>query len=59
MGTLNAAEMLKVDNELGSIKVEEMADMVLLNKNPLKNIENTLSVQTVIKNGVVQKRLNN
>jgi len=59
MGTLNAAKMMNAQDSLGSIEVGKIADMVLLDKNPLENIENTTSIQTVIKNGVVQKRLNN
>ena len=59
MGTLNAAKMLKVESELGSIEVGKVADMVLLDKNPLEEITNTLTIQTVIKNGKVQKRISN
>ncbi|MGB5500705.1 MAG: amidohydrolase family protein, partial [Maribacter sp.] len=57
MATLNAAKMMKVQDSLGSIEIGKLADMVLLDKNPLENIENTLGIHTVIKNGVVQKRL--
>ena len=57
MGTLNAAKMLAVDNELGSIEVGKKADMLLLDKNPLEAIENTLTISTVIKNGRIQKRI--
>ncbi|MGB5819686.1 MAG: amidohydrolase family protein [Saonia sp.] len=59
MGTLNAAKMLKVDEELGSIEVGKIADMVLLDKNPLEAVKNTLAIHTVIKNGKVQKRISN
>lgn len=57
MATLNAAKMMKAQDSLGSIEIGKMADMVLLDNNPLENIENTLHIHTVIKNGVVQKRL--
>lgn len=57
MGTLNAAKMLEVQNELGSIEKGKIADMILLDKNPLKSISNTLSINLVIKNGVIQKRI--
>ena len=57
MGTLNAAKMLKVDDRLGSIEVGKVADMVLLDKNPLEKIINTLTINTVFKNGMVQKRI--
>ncbi len=59
MGTLNAAKMLRVDDELGSIEAGKLADMILLDKNPLEAIENTLAITTVIKNGKIQQRRNN
>ena len=57
MGTLNAARMMKTDNIRGSIEVGKLADLVLLDRNPLESISNSLSINTVIKNGVIQKRL--
>jgi imidazolonepropionase-like amidohydrolase len=57
MGTLNAATMLKAQDSLGSIEVGKLANMVLLDKNPLENIENTLSINTVFKKGKEQKRI--
>ena len=57
MGTLNAAKMMKTDSSRGSIEVGKLADMVLLDKNPLESISNSLSINTVFKNGVIQKRM--
>ena len=57
MGTLNAARMMKVDKDLGSIQVGKIADLVLLEKNPLETIRNSLSIAVVIKNGKVQDRI--
>ncbi|TMU55104.1 amidohydrolase family protein [Flagellimonas algicola] len=57
MGTLNAAKMVNAQDSLGSIEVGKIANMVLLNKSPLVSINNTLEINTVIKKGVVQKRL--
>lgn len=57
MATSNAAKMLKVSDKLGSIEKGKLADMILLDKNPLESIENSLSINTVFKNGSVQKRL--
>ncbi len=57
MGTLNAARMMKVADSLGSVEVGKYADVVLLDANPLESIENTLSIVTVIKNGVIQERI--
>lgn len=57
MGTLNAAIMMHVDDSLGSIEEGKLADMLLLEKNPLEDISNTLAIEAVIKNGKSQKRL--
>ncbi|WP_020533734.1 amidohydrolase family protein [Flexithrix dorotheae] len=58
MGTLNAAKMMNAQDSLGSIEVGKTANMVLLDKNPLESIHNTLSIHSVIKRGRIQKRLN-
>jgi imidazolonepropionase-like amidohydrolase len=57
MATHNAAKMLKASDWLGSIAEGKIADMILLDKNPLESIENTLSISKVIKNGKIQKRI--
>ncbi|MEP1093775.1 MAG: amidohydrolase family protein [Cyclobacteriaceae bacterium] len=57
MGTLNAAKMLGVDDSLGTIEEGKLADLILLDKNPLESIENTLAINTIFKNGVVQNRI--
>ncbi len=57
MGTLNAATMMKAADSLGSIETGKIANMVLLDKNPLHSIKNSLEIHTVIKNGVVQQRI--
>jgi Tol biopolymer transport system component/imidazolonepropionase-like amidohydrolase len=49
--TLNGALYLGLDGDLGSIEVGKIADLVVLDKNPLQNIRNTDSVRFVIKNG--------
>ena len=58
MGTLNAAQMMKAQDSLGSIEIGKIANMVLLDKNPLEKISNTLAIHTVIKRGKIQKRIN-
>ncbi len=57
MGTLNAAKMMKADDELGSIEMGKSANLLLLEKNPLDAISNSLAINKVIKNGVVQQRI--
>lgn len=57
MGTLNAAKMMKTEQRLGSIETGKLADMILLNRNPLKSISNTLTIAMVMKNGRVQQRI--
>jgi imidazolonepropionase-like amidohydrolase len=58
MATSNAAKMLGVLNTHGTLEVGKVADMVLLDKNPLEQIRNTLLINKVFKNGRVQKRIN-
>lgn len=57
--TLNAAEMLKINEEYGSIEEGKFANMVLLDKNPLEDISNTLSINAVLKKGEIQERITN
>lgn len=52
--TRNPAELM--NSNAGVIEVGRRADLVLLNKNPLVNIENTRTVDTVILNGRVFRR---
>jgi imidazolonepropionase-like amidohydrolase len=45
--TVNPATFLEISNRTGSIAVGKEADLVLLNKNPLENINNTRSIAGV------------
>jgi imidazolonepropionase-like amidohydrolase len=51
--TYNPAKYFNMEVELGSIKEGMWADLVILNANPLENIQNTKSINTVIKEGVI------
>jgi len=51
--TLFGAEISGLDRNLGTIDVGKLADLVVLDADPLENIRNTNSIRYVIKNGVV------
>ncbi len=49
--TLSGAEYLGLDGDLGSLEVGKLADLIVLEKNPLGNIFHTESILYVMKNG--------
>jgi Tol biopolymer transport system component len=51
--TLYGAEAIGYAQDLGSIEPGKLADLVVLNKNPLEDIHNTLAIRYVMKNGVL------
>lgn len=51
--TVNAAELLGAEAEIGSIDQGKRADMVILKANPLKNISDLRQIEFVIKNGKI------
>ncbi|TRZ89677.1 hypothetical protein D4R89_05715 [bacterium] len=53
--TLLGAEISGLDRDLGMIDIGKLADLVVLDEDPLENIRNTNSIHYVIKNGVVYK----
>ena len=49
--TMNGAVYLGMDSEIGSVKVGKLADLIVLDKNPLDDIENSETVSYTIING--------
>ncbi len=49
--TINAAELLAAEDEIGSIDCGKYADLVILKENPLENISNIRQIELVIKDG--------
>ncbi|MFT5296387.1 MAG: imidazolonepropionase-like amidohydrolase, partial [Colwellia sp.] len=47
----NGAKVMGKSNELGSVEVGKTADFVILEKNPLENIDNFSSIMAVMKQG--------
>jgi imidazolonepropionase-like amidohydrolase len=51
--TINAAELLGLSGELGSIAVGKRADFIVCDENPLDDISNLRHITYVIKDGKV------
>lgn len=49
--TLNGAEYIGMGKELGSLEPGKLADLIVLEKNPLEDIQNTEFITHVMKNG--------
>ena len=53
--TINAARMIGRDKESGSIEAGKVADLLVLDANPLEDIRNIRRISRVIKGGVVHE----
>lgn len=53
VATMGGARYIGIESDVGSIAPGKIADLIVLNSNPLENIRNTTDIKLVIKNGVV------
>ena len=49
--TINSAEYIGAGEDIGSLKEGKLADLIVMDKNPLENIENTQTIEMVMING--------
>ncbi len=49
--TINSAQYIGAGNDIGSLKEGKLADLIVLDKNPLENIRNTETVKYTMVNG--------
>lgn len=53
--TINAADLIDMSNEIGTIEAGKFADIIAVDESPLENIEQLLDVDFVMKGGKVYK----
>lgn len=53
VATIHGTKAIGLDKDLGTIEAGKIADILIMDKNPLDNLRNTNTLTHVIKNGVV------
>lgn len=51
IGTILGARALGLASDVGSLEVGKMADLIVFDRNPLDNLQNTAAIKYVMKNG--------
>lgn len=51
--TIMGAEALGIQKDVGSLETGKIADLLILNKNPLEDIHNSLEIRYVMKGGII------
>ena len=51
VATYNGAHLVGLEHEVGSLEVGKLADLIVLNANPLEHIESTANIKYVMKSG--------
>jgi len=53
IATYNGALSLGIENVKGSVEKGKIADLIILNENPITNIQNTQKINYIIKDGKI------